>query len=151
MRDVAAQAEAIVAAVAAEIATFLPRAEVHHVGATSLPLGRTKGDLDVNVRVEPGDFDDAVAALRERFDVAQPENWTAGFASFSTGAYELPLGLQVTAIGSPDDFLLALRDRMRADPELARRYDEIKRRAAADGPLAYWEAKNRFIAGLLGR
>ena len=151
VRDVAPQAEAIVVAVAAEIASFLPRAEVHHIGATSLPLGRTKGDVDVNVRVAAAGFADAVAALRERFAVAQPENWTAGFASFATDAYGLPLGLQVTAVGSPDDFLLELRDRMRADPELAYRYDEVKRDAAAGGPAAYWEAKNRFIAALLGR
>jgi GrpB-like predicted nucleotidyltransferase (UPF0157 family) len=149
--EVAPQAEAIVAAVATRLASLLPRAEVHHIGATSLPLGRTKGDVDVNVRVDAAEFGDAVAALRDRYDVAQPENWTDGFASFVTRAYELPLGLQVTAIGTPDDFLLELRDRMRAEPALARRYDEIKREAAAGGPAAYWEAKNSFIAGLLGR
>ena len=54
----------------------------------------------------------------------------------------------MTAIGSPGDFLLALRDRMRADPELLLRYDELKVASAAGGAQAYWEAKDRFLQGL---
>ena len=69
-------------------------------------------------------------------------------ASFSAGGYALPLGIQVTVIGSPDDFLLTLRDRMRADPELLRRYDELKVASAAGGAQAYWEAKDRFLQAL---
>ena len=60
----------------------------------------------------------------------------------------MPLGVQVTVIGSADDFLLGLRDRLRADPELLRRYDEVKAAAAAGGADAYWEAKDRFLQEL---
>jgi GrpB-like predicted nucleotidyltransferase (UPF0157 family) len=151
LRDVgelSAQAEAIVAALGERLAELLPAAEVHHIGATALPAGTTKGDVDANVRVPAADFDAAVAALRIHFEVAQPESWSAGFASFSTGAYALPLGIQLTAIGSPSDFLLELRDRMRSDPGLLRRYDEVKRDAAPGGAVAYWEAKDRFLREL---
>lgn len=123
--------------------------EVHHIGATAMPFGQTKGDVDVNVRVEAAKFAALVAALRERFDVAQHENWTATFASFSTDRYALPLGIQVTVRGSDSDFLLALRDRMLAEPDLLREYDERKLSAAALGPAAYWEAKNAFLQELL--
>ena len=123
--------------------------EVHHIGATALSFGRTKGDVDVNVRVEGARFAALVAALQERFDVAQPENWTPTFASFSTDRYSLPLGVQVTVIGSPDDFLLELRDRMLAEPDLLGEYDERKLQAAALGADAYWEAKNGFLQELL--
>ena len=149
VREVAPVADGIVAAVERELHGFLPRAEVHHIGATSLPGGQTKGDVDANVRVAPGDFDRAVALLRERYEVAQPENWTPSFASFSVAGHALPLGLQVTEIGSQSDFLLALRDRMRADPALARRYDEVKRAAAADGEDAYLRAKHAFLRDVL--
>jgi GrpB-like predicted nucleotidyltransferase (UPF0157 family) len=81
--------------------------------------------------------------------VAQPENWSESFASFSTDAYQLPLGVQVTRIGSTDDFLLDLRDRMRADPSLARRYDDAKTAAAPAGAEAYRNAKNTFLRELL--
>jgi GrpB-like predicted nucleotidyltransferase (UPF0157 family) len=50
---------------------------------------------------------------------------------------------------SNDDFLLALRDRMRADPSLLRRYNEIKVAAASAGPDAYWKAKDGFLREIL--
>jgi GrpB-like predicted nucleotidyltransferase (UPF0157 family) len=118
---------------------------VHHIGATSLPFGHTRGDVDVNVRVEASRFAELVAALRERLAVAQPDNWTTGFASFSSDAYPLPLGVQVTSIGSKDDFLLFLR----ADPELLRRYDAAKLANASAGAEKYWSAKNELLRAVL--
>jgi GrpB-like predicted nucleotidyltransferase (UPF0157 family) len=122
---------------------------MHHIGATSLPFGQTKGDVDVNVRVDEAQFPLTVTALSERLTVAQPENWSETFASFSANGYELPLGVQVTVIDSNDDFLLPLRDRMRADPSLLRRYNEIKVSAASEGAEAYWKAKNDLLRDIL--
>jgi GrpB-like predicted nucleotidyltransferase (UPF0157 family) len=145
-----------IAALAAEIVERfctdvhgLVDAEVHHIGATALPSGHTKGDVDVNIRVATAEFPAVVAALAERFDVAQPENWSPTFASFSTGEYELPFGIQLTVAGSDDDFLLALHERIKANPHLAHQYDEVKLRAAPRGSTAYWAAKNDFLRGLL--
>jgi GrpB-like predicted nucleotidyltransferase (UPF0157 family) len=146
--DVSPTATAVVAAFEADAGPLPGGAEIHHIGATALPSGHTKGDVDVNVRVDEAHFAALVDLFSARFAVAQPENWTPSFASFSAGGYALPLGIQVTAIGSPDDFLLALRDRMRADPELLRRYDEVKVASAAGGAQAYWEAKDRFLQAL---
>ena len=146
--DVSPAAIAVVAALDADVAPLPGGAQIHHIGATALPSGHTKGDVDVNVRVDEAGFAAVVDILSARFAVAQPENWTPTFASFSAGGYALPLGIQVTAIGSPDDFLLTLRDRMRADPELLRRYDELKVVSAAGGAQAYWEAKDRFLQAL---
>ena len=123
--------------------------EVHHIGATAIPFGHTKGDVDVNVRVDEAAFALLVPALRERLEVAQPENWTPTFASFSTDRYPLPLGVQVTVIGSADDFLLELRERMLARPELLHEYDRLKVLAAPQGATAYWNAKNAFLQKLL--
>jgi GrpB-like predicted nucleotidyltransferase (UPF0157 family) len=143
-------ADRIVDAFRRDVSGVVPDADVEHVGATALPGGTTKGDVDVSLRVAPERFAAAVAALRTRYEVAQPENWTATFASFSAPGYELPLGIQVAARGSADDFLVALRDRMRAEPELARAYDEVKRGAAGAGPEAYWAAKDAFLKAVLG-
>jgi GrpB-like predicted nucleotidyltransferase (UPF0157 family) len=148
--ELAEQADAVVERFRRDTTDLLHGAEVHHIGATSMPFGRTKGDVDVNVRVDARDFAAVVTALREHYDVAQPENWTPEFASFSTDRYSLPFGIQITVIGSDNDHLLALRDRMRADPELLRRYDECKAAAASAGPAGYWEAKNAFLQATLG-
>ncbi len=90
----------VVAAFAAEWRGHLGAAEIHHIGATSLPSGRTKGDVDVNVRVLEDQFAAVVDRLALRLEVAQRENWTPTFASFSAPGYSLPLGVQVTVIGS---------------------------------------------------
>jgi GrpB-like predicted nucleotidyltransferase (UPF0157 family) len=127
----------------------LAGAEVHHIGATALPFRHTKGDVDANVRVEDSRFTELVAALSECIAIAQPDNWSESFASFSTDAYDLPLGVQVTSKGTKDDFLLGLRDRMRSDPALLRRYDQAKLAAAAAGADAYWAAKNAILSDLL--
>jgi len=149
VRDIAEAAEQVVASFARDFEEVLTAAEVHHIGATALPSGRTKADVDVNVRVDEGCFATLVDALRARLPVAQPQNWSPTFASFAAGGYQLPLGVQVTVIGSADDFLLALRDRMREDPELLRRYDDAKVAAAAQGRAAYWRAKDSVLRELL--
>jgi GrpB-like predicted nucleotidyltransferase (UPF0157 family) len=137
-------ADDIVAAFEAEWRDRLGGAEIHHIGATALLSGWTKGDVDINLRVPEDRFDAVIDELSARLEIAQPANWTPTFASFSAPGYALPLGVQVTVIGSAGDFLLALRDRLRADPELLRRYDELKARAAAGGADAYWQSKDRF-------
>jgi GrpB-like predicted nucleotidyltransferase (UPF0157 family) len=149
VQEIARLAREVTASFERDFGSALANAEVHHIGATSLPFGHTKGDVDVNVRVDEAAFPVVVDALRERLAVAQPANWTPTFASFSTDAYPLPLGVQVTVIGSRDDFLLALRDRLRADALLLRRYDEIKVATASAGADAYWKAKDALLRELL--
>jgi GrpB-like predicted nucleotidyltransferase (UPF0157 family) len=146
--EISRVAAEVVAAFKANLSGSLRGAEIHHIGATALPFGHTKGDVDVNVRVGKDHFAAAVESLSARLVIAQPENWTPTFASFSADGYPLPLGVQVTVIGSADDFLLALRDRMRADPEVLRRYDDAKVASAAAGAEAYWRAKDRVLKDL---
>jgi GrpB-like predicted nucleotidyltransferase (UPF0157 family) len=138
----------VVAAFATDVSGSVDGAEIHHIGATAMPFGHTKGDVDVNVRVEEAHFALVVESLSARLAIAQPENWTPTFASFSAYGYPLLLGVQVTVIGSEDDFLLALRDRMRADPDLLQRYDDAKVASAVAGAEAYWQAKDRVLKEL---
>jgi len=147
--EVAPLADKIVAEIATELHALLPDCEVEHIGATALPDGVTKGDVDVNIRVPASSIGRAVELLTARFAVAQPQNWTPTYASFSDPDRALPLGVQVTVIGSPDDFLVMLRDLMRTDPALRHDYDRCKRRAAQLGRGGYWEAKNRMLQDLL--
>jgi GrpB-like predicted nucleotidyltransferase (UPF0157 family) len=149
VRDVAAAACDVIARFERDFAETLAGVEVHHIGATSLPFGHTKGDVDVNLRVGGDAFPALLATLGGRLAEAQRENWTPTFASFSSTAYALPLGIQVTVIGSPDDFLLMLRDRLRTEPGLLRRYDEAKVAAAPGGREAYWSAKDALLRELL--
>lgn len=153
LRDIAEirdLAEDVVAAFRVEFQFLRGSVEIHHIGATALPFGHTKGDVDVNVRVDPASFADSIEILSPRFAIAQPQNWTPTFASFTADRYQLPLGIQVTATGSADDFLLSLRDTLRLHPDLLRRYDEAKLDSAGAGAEIYWQAKDRVLKELLG-
>jgi GrpB-like predicted nucleotidyltransferase (UPF0157 family) len=143
--EVAETADRVVEQFRHSYASLLPGVEIHHIGATAMPFGHTKGDVDVNVRVAAPDFTNVVELFRRTCRIAQPENWTDTFASFACDGYELPLGIQITQVHSENDFLLALRDRMRSDTALLRRYDDCKLSAAPDGADAYWRAKDAFL------
>jgi GrpB-like predicted nucleotidyltransferase (UPF0157 family)/GNAT superfamily N-acetyltransferase len=145
VEDLIGDVEAVVSDLRGELGALLPGVDVAHIGATSMPDGVTKGDVDVNLRVESDRFDDVVETLSGRFDAAQPQHWTGTFASFSDTRRGLPLGIQVTVTGSDADVLVDLRDRMRADPALRQEYDAIKRANAPSGREAYWQAKNEFF------
>jgi GrpB-like predicted nucleotidyltransferase (UPF0157 family) len=130
-----------------ELEGLLPGARVEHVGSTAVPGSLTKGDLDICVIVEGGEFDRASRVLAQRFEIHQPENWSTTLASFTAPSEDgIDVGVQLVPAGSPDerDFV-GWRDRLRADPDLRARYDELKRRHQADGMDAYRAAKERLI------
>ena len=134
------------------IESALRGAEIEHIGSTAVPDALTKGDLDLLVRTPPQLFERAIAVLRSRYEINQPENWTSGFASFrEVPEGEVAVGIQLVVAGGADDrLLIAWRDRLLADPELLERYNEFKRgQEGADGD-AYIEAKGAFIEAILG-
>ena len=142
-------AEEAVAALRARINGWLPGLAVEHVGATALPDGLTKGDVDVALRPAAEDFEHVVEVLSAHFEVAQPENWRPTFASFRDPGSRLPLGVQVSVLGSDDDFLVAIRDRMLEDETSRAAYDRCKQAAAAGTDEDYWQAKNQFLQQLV--
>ena len=120
------------------------------MGATALPGGVTKGDVDILVRVSPASFAAAVEALQRNFAVKQPGNWSAGFASFGddTG-HELPLGIQVVVEDSTEGFLLFLRDYVCANPEALAEYNRLKTAHTHEGAEGYWGSKDAFFREIL--
>lgn len=148
--DLAPLVEPIVTETVARIATSLPDAEVHHIGATAIPGALTKGDVDVLVLVASESLSQAISVLGQQYAVKQRENWTAGFASFGddTG-YALPLGAQVVVRGSENDFLLYLRDYLTAHRSALEEYNQLKVEHAGADAQRYWEAKDAFFERIL--
>ena len=135
---------------AASIRALIPSARIEHIGGTSVIGALTKGDVDLAVTVEPGDFAPAVRAFREVYVVNQPENWTPFFASFKDDtSYALPLGIQLGVAGSETYSFTRLRDRLRSDPSALARYNALKQAHAGGDETAYREAKGEFIERLL--
>lgn len=138
--EVGALADVIVDELREELVELAPGASVEHVGATALPAGVTKGDVDVAMSVRAEDFAAIIGRLEERYEISQRDNWTDTFASFSAHGHALPVGIQVAVLGSPDDFRVPLRELMRARPDLS--LDRGARRADRR-PLAAHRGGNR--------
>jgi GrpB-like predicted nucleotidyltransferase (UPF0157 family) len=142
-----AEVEGLFAARRAEIERSIPGAEVRHIGATAIPGSLTKGDLDLLVSVPAAEFATAAKALKGRYAINQPEVWSETFASFEERpSGPIAVGVQLAAAGSADEeMFIRWRDLLRADPDLRRRYDEVKLAAVDDGVDGYRAAKARFI------
>jgi GrpB-like predicted nucleotidyltransferase (UPF0157 family) len=126
---------------------MLPGARIEHVGSTAVPGSLTKGDLDICAIVAGEEFEPASRVLAERFEIHQPENWSATLASFTAPSEDdIDVGVQLVAADSDDELhFVGWRDRLRADPELRARYDELKRRHQDGGMDAYRAAKEKLI------
>lgn len=144
--------EEALAVVRRELAELLPEAEVDHIGATSVPGSLTKGDLDVLVSVPAERLRGAAETLSERYSINQPEAWSESFASFDREPVgPVAVGVQLVAAGSGDErVFLAWRELLRRDPELLRRYDELKRAHADEDRDRYIAAKGEFIESHVG-
>jgi GrpB-like predicted nucleotidyltransferase (UPF0157 family) len=131
----------------AELEGLLPGARIEHVGSTAVPGSLTKGDLDICVIVSGEEFERASRVLAESVRVHQPENWSPTLASFTAPSEDgIDVGVQLVPAGSADELhFVGWRDRLRADPELRARYDELKRSHQGDGIDAYRAAKERLI------
>lgn len=125
---------------------LIPGADVQHIGGTAVPGLLTKGDLDINVRVDKETFPLAVEALRKLYVVNQPENWTDAFASFKDDtSFVLPLGIQVTVVGSPEDHFIKHRDAFLRDSTLVKKFNDLKRKFDGRDMASYRSAKAKFL------
>jgi GrpB-like predicted nucleotidyltransferase (UPF0157 family) len=147
--------EAVAAAFRAHrrgIEMLVPIATVRHIGSTAVTGALTKGDLDLLVSVPARELEAATAALRGRYAVNQPENWSTTFASLrEEPAGEVPVGVQVVVAGSDDERLfIEWPERLVADANLLAEYNALKRRQQGADPDDYIAAKGEFIEIRLG-
>ena len=72
----------ILAAVRARLAPLLPPHELTLTGGSSVPGALTKGDVDLHLRVSPGDFAATVGILRTLYEVEHPDVHVRGLCEF---------------------------------------------------------------------
>ena len=112
---------------AGKLKQALPFANIQHIGGTAIPGMLTKGDLDINVRVAREDFAATVDVLRSLYKINQPHNWSVDFASFEDDEnLVLPLGVQVTVVGSSSDDFVLLRDALLLNRHLVTSVNDMK-------------------------
>jgi GrpB-like predicted nucleotidyltransferase (UPF0157 family) len=141
------KADTLFAAVEARLNSVLSSALIEHVGSTSLPEGLTKGDLDVQVRVQATDFEEACNALAAVYE-ENPGGFVDGGRSYKDDSTDPPLGLHVTIIDGPSDIQFRQRDILRANADLRAAYDSLKRRFHGGDMDDYRDAKHAFWSKL---
>ncbi|MBI5067023.1 MAG: GrpB family protein [Deltaproteobacteria bacterium] len=130
------------------LAVLLPGADLQHVGSTAVPGSLTKGDLDIQVRVEAAAFADAEAVLSRNYARNAGSPSLPGFAAFEKPDAHPSIGLQLTAIGGEWDLFWRFREVLLARPDLRARYDDLKRAHEGKPMAGYRRAKDRFFEEL---
>jgi GrpB-like predicted nucleotidyltransferase (UPF0157 family) len=128
---------------------------IEHVGSTAVPGLAAKPIIDLDIVVAtPGDLPAVIERLHPLGYTHEGDLGVPGRDAFAAPPGSPPHHLYACPLGSPALARhLALRDRLRTDPEAAAAYADLKRALAArfhDDRTAYTEAKTAFIDSLLG-
>ena len=126
----------------------MPYCVVEHVGASSFPGVMTKGDLDVQIRVEVADFEKAVKDCESLFPRRHQELWNDEFALFADPAQEVKIDIMLTVKDSAYDSFYKIRDAMIKNPELQKKYMDFKNQYSDFLSDEYRKAKHIFFRQL---
>lgn len=128
-----------------------PRASIEHVGSTAVPGSLTKGDLDVQIRVDSSDFEPLRRALSRRYR----EN-PGGFGGAESRSFEfdddgLPIGVHLTVRETSNDFQWRIRDTLAHRLDLVGEYNALKRvhRGKPIHGDDYLQAKDAFFSRVM--
>lgn len=129
-----------------ELSDLFPDSGIEHIGSTAIPGTLTKGDVDINIRIKSEEFDRAIEILKNLYEINQPENWSKEFASFKDGSRDL--GVQVTVIGSSEDYFVTQREYLKSHPEAVYELNDLKEQFKGKRMNEYQEAKGEFFEKL---
>ena len=122
---------------------------IEHIGSTAVPGLAAKDLVDLVIVVEPGDVLSAIDRLAALGYVHRGNLGVEGREAFDAPKGERDHHLYVSPTDSEElRAQLAFRDRLRESPELAARYDELKRDLAVrfrDDRAGYTDAKTDFV------
>jgi GrpB-like predicted nucleotidyltransferase (UPF0157 family) len=140
------------------IATRWPATPAEHIGSTAVPDLAGKGIVDLLMPTPPEEIPAVTQALHElgfqpqrpaAFPATRPMLW----GTYRHRATQYRVHVHVVPADSQEVAAMrGLRDALRADPVLRRRYAALKRAIVAGGPadpVAFTKAKHDWIAATL--
>lgn len=131
------------------IRRLLPDADIQHIGSTAIPGSMTKGDLDIQVRVEAALFPIAVQRLSTLYKLNEGSTQTDSFRAFKDDSENPPLGVQLTVIDSEYDFFWKFRNILLMNDKYQKQYDDLKKNYEGKDMEHYREAKSEFFEKLM--
>lgn len=132
-----------------KILHVVPNADVQHIGSTAIPGSLTKGDLDIQVRVKQEDFEKVQNALSKIYKPNKSNPPTKTYSSFKDSGAKIPLGIQLTVIGSKEDDFVALRDILIKNEKHLKAYNTLKKQYQGKPMREYRKAKEKFVEKVL--
>ncbi|MBE8565867.1 GrpB family protein [Vibrio sp. OPT20] len=132
-----------------DIKKLIPNARVEHVGAASIPFAVSKGDLDIFVGVELGEFEDVIERLATLGFTEKLDTLRAPELCMLESTSGDDVALQVVANGSEFECFLRFRDKLRATPALVQQYNTLKMGCAGWSQEKYREKKSAYIEHVL--
>ena len=136
-------------ALASQIHSYLPNAEIIHVGSTAVPGCLTKGDIDIVVRVTQLDFLDALAILDGLFFRSNRNATTQDYAEFDFNGGQLPISIQLVSINGAHDDFHKIPSILNRDKNALRRYNDLKMAFNNCDMDEYRRAKSEFLEELI--
>jgi GrpB-like predicted nucleotidyltransferase (UPF0157 family) len=136
--------------VEATIIKILPNARVEHVGSSAIPGAISKGDLDIFVGVTQDDFLEAIDLIKHiGFSEKLNTLRTDSLCMMTSSTYNEDVAVQLVANGSEHESFLEFRDKLRSNPDLVSRYNQLKLNCKGLPHDNYREVKSTFIATVL--
>jgi GrpB-like predicted nucleotidyltransferase (UPF0157 family)/GNAT superfamily N-acetyltransferase len=130
----------------------LPASRIEHIGSSSIEGAVSKGDLDIFVGVELEEFQAAIGAIESLgFRIKTESFRNQSLCPFESGAYPLPVGLQLVVNRSEFECFLAFRNRMNADADLRSEYNQLKWQTSDLNDDQYRRVKSHFIERVLNQ
>jgi GrpB-like predicted nucleotidyltransferase (UPF0157 family) len=136
--------------VEAKIIEILPNARVEHVGSSAIPGAISKGDLDIFVGVTQDDFLEAIDLIKHiGFSEKLNTLRTDSLCMMTSSTYNEDVAVQLVANGSEHESFLEFRDKLRSNPDLVSRYNQLKFDCKGLAHDNYREVKSAFIETVL--
>lgn len=132
-----------------ELEGLVPDSDIHHVGSTAVPGSLTKGDLDIQIRVNVEQYSLAKERLCQVYSVNEGGFVTTDAISFADYSTEPSVGIHLTVIGGSCDIQYKFRDLLLKSASLRKQYDDFKFQFEGGSMEAYRNAKADFIERVL--
>ncbi|MDR5866124.1 GrpB family protein [Halomonas koreensis] len=134
-----------------QIKTLAPSAVVEHIGASSIPMAVSKGDLDIFVGVNSAELEKVVLRLTKLGFQEKPDTLRTPELCMLESTSGDDVALQVVAKGSEFEFFLEFRDILRANAALVQQYNELKMSCEGLSPETYRNKKSAFVEHVLAQ
>lgn len=132
-----------------QIETLVPSAVVEHIGASSIPMAVSKGDLDIFVGVADAELESTVVVLTKLGFQEKVDTLRTSELCMLESTSDNDVALQVVAKGSEFECFLEFRDKLRANTLLVQQYNELKMACEGLSQEAYRKRKSAFVEHVL--